>query len=48
MPLAIFVTFSIRHINDLTGIEIDATFVDISVALENVLLAIDQLMIEEE
>lgn len=48
MPSAAFVTLSIRHINDLAGVEIDTTFVDISVALENVLLAIDQLMIEEE
>jgi len=43
-----FVTFSVRHINDFAGIEINSTFIDVSVALENVLLAIDQLMIEEE
>jgi len=43
-----FVTFSIGHINDFAGVEIDSTFIDVSVALENVLLAIDQLMIEEE
>jgi len=43
-----FITFSIRHINDFAGVKIDSTFIDVSVALENVLLAIDQLMIKEE
>lgn len=48
MLLTAFVTFPIRHVNDFAGVEIYATFVNVSVALENVLLAIDQLMIEEE
>lgn len=48
MSLIVFVTFSIRHVDDLAGVEIDTTFVNVSVALENVLFAVDQLMIEEE
>jgi hypothetical protein len=44
----VFCTFSIGHIDHFTSVEIDAPFVDISVAFEDVLLAVHQLMIEKE
>jgi len=43
-----FRTFSIGHVNHLTGIEIDAPFVDVSVAFKDVLLAVHQLVIEKK
>lgn len=43
-----FITFSVRYVNDLASVEINATFVNVSVAFEYVLLTIDQLMIEEK
>lgn len=41
-------TFSVGHVDHLASVEIDAAFVDISVAFENVLLAVHQLMIEKK